>query len=178
LRALPAPQRKVALSEIASYSGFDGMELAATLALIDPEPEVVVAVVESLAFRRGDRHVNRIMQAAPDAVWKALGKKSYPNHLTDAKLDARLTSERAAAIGAESDPLHLLLRIAYEKPADAEIRITTLLGSIDLDFKDQSVEHAIARVYPTYSGAVAAGYVARIAADLSLPYHINTTTSP
>jgi hypothetical protein len=172
LRALAAPQRKVALSEIASYSGFDGMELAAALAATDPEPEVAVAVVESLAFRRGDRQMNRIMQAASDTAWKALAKESYPYHLTDAHLDARLASERAAASAVESNPIRLLVRIANENSADAGARITTLLGNADLEFKDMNIEHAIANVYPAFPGAVAAGLLARIAADLPLPYSI------
>jgi hypothetical protein len=45
----PAPQRKIALAEIAMNSGFDGMELATTVTISDPDPEVVVAVIESLA---------------------------------------------------------------------------------------------------------------------------------
>jgi len=170
LRALPVRQRKLALSEIASNSGFDGMELAASLAADDPEPEIVVAVVESLAFRRGDRQVNRIMQAASDATWKALGKESYPYHLTDAQLDTRLAAERAAARAAETEPVRLLGCIADEKPVDAGARITALLGRADIEFKDMNVDRAIARAFPEFSGAVAAGLMARIAADLPLPY--------
>ncbi|MGD1038118.1 MAG: hypothetical protein ABR878_13255 [Roseiarcus sp.] len=170
LRALPAPQRMLALSEIATNSGFDGMELAATLAATDPDPEVVVTVVEALAFRRGDRHVNRIMQAAPDGVWKALGKRSYPYHLTDTQLDARLATEREEARSAETDPLRLLGRIAEEKPADAKARITRLLGTVEVESKDMNFERAIAHAYPEYPDAVAAGLVERIAANLPLPY--------
>ena len=134
LRALPTPQRRSALSEIASNSGLDGMELAATLAVTDPDPEVVVHVLESLAFRRGDRHVNRVMQAAPDSVWKALGKESYPDHFTDAHLNARLAAEREAARNAETDLLHLLYRIAEERPADAEARVARLIGTVKIEF--------------------------------------------
>ena len=132
LRALPAPQRKLALAEIASNSGFDGMELAAALAVVDPDPEVVVAVVTELAFRRSDRHVNSIMQSAPDAVWKALGKENYPDHLTDAQLGARLATEREAR-RAETHPANLLGRLAHEKPVDAEDSITRLVGTAEFD---------------------------------------------
>ena len=52
LRALPVPQRKIALHEIASESGFDGMDLATKLASADGETAVVVSVVEALAFRQ------------------------------------------------------------------------------------------------------------------------------
>src|SRR5262249_46605288 len=124
----------------------------------------------SLAFRRGDWQVNRIMQAASDAVWKALGKESFPYHLTDAQLEARLVEERAAVRATETEPARLLGRIADEKPADAEARITALLGKPDIEFKDMNVDHAIARAYAEFPGAVAAGLMARIAADLPLPY--------
>ena len=172
LRALPTPQRRSALSEIASNSGLDGMELAATLAVTDPDPEVVVQVVESLAFRRGDRHVNRVMQAAPDSVWKALGKESYPDHFTDAHLNARLAAEREAARNAETDLLHLLYRIAEEKPADAEAHVARLLGTAKIESKDMNFERAIAHVYEVYPGAVAAGLVDRIATNLPLPFRV------
>ena len=172
LRALPAPQRKLALSEIASNSGFDGMELVAKLAADDPDPDVVVEVVELLAFRRGERHVNRIMQQAPDAVWKALGQKSYPYRLTDAQLNARLATEREAARAAEVEPIRVLGRLVDEKPADAEARIMALLGRTDVEFKDRNIEHALAHAFSEFPAAIAAALVARIATDLPLPYRI------
>ena len=172
LRALPAPQRRLALSEIAIQSGFDGMELVARLTADDPDPQVVVAVVEALAFRRGDRQVNRIMQAAPDPVWKTLGRETYPYHLTDPQLDARLEAERAEARAAETEPVRLLGRIADEKPADGEVRITALLQTADIDFKDMNIGHAIARTYQEFPRAIAAALMARIGANLPLPYHV------
>lgn len=170
LQALPARQRKIALSEIASNSGFDGMELAATLVAADSDPEVVVAVVQALAFRRGDRHVNRIMQAAPDDVWKALCKETYPYHLTDAQLDTRLATGRDAVHSTKTHPIFLLGWITDEKPADAEARITQLLGTSDVESKDMNFEHAVAHAFREYPGAVAAGLIARIGANLPLPY--------
>jgi hypothetical protein len=172
LRDLPVGQRKIALSEIASNSGFDGMELAATMAAADPDPEVVIAVVEELAFRRADRHVNRILHAARDPVWTALGRNNYPDHLTDPQLDVRLATEREAARSAEPTPARLLHRIMHEKPADAEARITRLLGAADSDTKDSELQHAISYVYLEYPRAVAASLVARVAADLPLPYRV------
>ena len=169
LRALPTPQRKIALSEIARNSSFDGMELAATLAVSDPDPEVVVAVVVSLELRGGDRHVNQIMTAASDATWNKLGRGHYPEHLTDPQLDARLTAEREAANSAEIHPKRLLGWIVDGRPADAEARITQLLGTAEVDANDMSFEHAIAQAYSKYPSAVAVGLIARISADLPLP---------
>lgn len=172
LRALPAQQRRIALSEIASNSGFDGMELAAALATTDPDPQVVVDVVGALAFRGGDRHVNQIMTAAPDSVWKALAEQDYPDHLMDAKLDARLAIEREQARCEDNHPARLLGWILDEKPADAEARIAQLLGKPALDSNDRSLEYALSQAYPQYPRAVAAGLVARIAANLPLPYRV------
>jgi hypothetical protein len=172
LRALPTPQREIALHEIASQSGFDGMDLAVRLASSDPDTEVVVSVIEALAFRRGDRHVVQIMRTASDTTWAALARKRYPEHLADTELDSRLARERLASHAAETNPSVLLDRIVDERPADAEARITRLISASPDDFKDAHFDHAIARANAQYPSAVAAGLVARIAAGSSLPYAV------
>ena len=172
LRALPTPQRKIAVSEIAGNSGFDGMELAATLAASDPDPEVVVAVVKSLEFRGGDRHVNQIMTAASDSTWRALARENYPEHLTDAQLDTRLAAEREAAHSIERHPGRLLGWIINERPTDADERITRLIATAALGGNDVSFEHSIAQAHSEYPGAVATGLFARFSSNLPLPYHV------
>ncbi|MEX2166523.1 MAG: hypothetical protein WD852_05815 [Methyloceanibacter sp.] len=170
MRSLPTPQRKLALSEIAYNSGFDGMELAAKLAAVDPDPDVIVAVVESLAFRRGDRHVDDIMKVASDAVWNALGEKGYPDHLTDPQLNARLAAAHAAARATETDPIHLLGRVVHDKPTNAEAQVIAVLGNPEISFKDTNAEYAIERAFMQFPDAVATGLIGRIAHDLPLPY--------
>jgi hypothetical protein len=171
LRTLPVAQRKLALAEIASNSGFDGMELAARLASDDSEQEVVVAVVEALAFRSGDRLVNRIMQLARDDVWRAVAAKSYPFHFTDPTLDGRLSTERTATLATEADPVRLLNRILFCEPsADAEKRIIALLESPAVDFKNTHFSHAVARTHQRFANAIASGFMSRLASGLSLPY--------
>ena len=170
LRGLTARQREIALSEIAHQSGYDGMELAARLATNDPEPEVVVKVVEALAFRRGDRHVNRILQAAPEAVWQAVAKAGFPERLSDAALDERLTRERAAVRAAETDVVRLLHRLVEEKPTDVEARITALIATAAIDARNNHFDHAIAHAHEALPAAVAAGLMVRLAEDLPLPY--------
>jgi hypothetical protein len=172
LCSLPASKREIALSEIACASGFDGMELVAKLASTDQDPKVVLAVVEALAFRRGDRHVNTIMQTASDAAWAALGRQDYPEHLTDGALDARLAKEREATRAVETRPVLLLERTVNERPTDAAARITALLTTADEEFKDMHFEHAIVRAHAEYPAAVAEGLVARIAAGVPLPYGV------
>jgi hypothetical protein len=52
---LPLETRKNVLFEIASKCGTDGIDLATTLAKIDSDPNVKVAVADALSFRRADR---------------------------------------------------------------------------------------------------------------------------
>lgn len=171
LRGLPTPQRAIALSELASNSGLDGMDLATEIASTEPDPMVVVAVVEALAFRRGDHHVNRIMKQAPEAVWRALGQKSYKCQLTDPELNERLTAACEAAREEETNAARVLHRIASDKPGDAERRITDLLSSADFGSGDLGWAHAISLAHAAYPVAVANGLVARLEADLPLPYY-------
>ena len=82
----------------------------------------------------------------------------------------RLVVERKAALSAEVNPARLLGRIVDEKPADAEALITNLVSTVEFDGKDVHFGHAIAEAFANYPGAITAGLVARIAADLPLPY--------
>ena len=60
LAALPVETRKHVVAEIASYSGFDGMELAVRVAKADPSADAVLEVLQALQFRRADRMVTEI----------------------------------------------------------------------------------------------------------------------
>ncbi|SDO20771.1 NACHT domain-containing NTPase [Afipia sp. GAS231] len=170
LRALPSRQRSLALSEIASHSGMDGMDLAATIAVNDPDPDVVVAIVEALEFRRGDQHVSKILEVASDQVWEKLAQKGYPERLASEKLNARLVSERAKVRDRETDPIRRLERIVHEKPTDAEEEIAALIEAADESFTDLHFTHAIARAHAAYPRAVGRGLLARILDDKPLPY--------
>jgi hypothetical protein len=170
LRGLATRQREIALSEIAHESGYDGMELAARLAANDPEPEVVVKVVEALAFRRGDRHVIRILQAAPGAVWQAVAKAGFPERLTDPALNERLVLERAEVWAAETDSMRLLHQLVEERPADVEVRITGLIATAEIDPRNNHLDHAIAHAHEAFPGAVAAGLMTRLVENRPLPY--------
>jgi hypothetical protein len=169
LRELPVAQRKLALSEIAGRSGFDGMELAADAAIGDPAPSVVVAVVQSFDFRGADLHVTRIMRQSSDDAWNSLAVENYPERLADPELDARFSAARAAALAA-AEPHVLLFRLARERPLDAEARVSALVASPRLEVGNRDVVHAITHTHTAYPAAVAEGLVTRVAADLPLPF--------
>ncbi|MGA4636471.1 NACHT domain-containing protein [Pseudomonas solani] len=170
LRALPIPQRKNALTEIASNSGFDGMEFAAVIAASDPDPEVVVAVIACLESRGADRHINQIMTSASDLTWEALACESYPEHLTDTQLNSRLSAEREAQ-RTDRNASHLLDWIIDKKPTDAANRIEQLIATTNLSTNDSlRFEKLIAQANSDYPGTVALGLVARFLSNLTLPY--------
>jgi hypothetical protein len=66
IKTLSQHARTVLLSEMASRSGMDGLDLATAIAQNDPDPEVQASVVNALAFRRADRHVAEVLQNAGD----------------------------------------------------------------------------------------------------------------
>jgi hypothetical protein len=69
---LPIEIRKNVLSEIASKSGTDGLDLATALAKIDSDPNVKVAVVDGLSFRRADRHVAALLSDADEKTYNLI----------------------------------------------------------------------------------------------------------
>ena len=109
IAALSEAIRCHAIAEIASNSGFDGMELAATIAKSEPSAKVVVGVLQALQFRRADRLVGEIMQTANDDVWNAVAIAGYRDELADPEQNARLMSLREAQYAAVTDPVQVLI---------------------------------------------------------------------
>src|SRR6476646_2597571 len=82
LATIPEKSRGHVLGELARLSGIDGMDLATDIAKADPVPEVQFQVIQSLLFRRGDRHANELLETAPDGVWALLSKRRYSEEIT------------------------------------------------------------------------------------------------
>ncbi|WP_143043191.1 NACHT domain-containing protein [Myxococcus virescens] len=170
LRSLPAEMRMEVLSELASNGDFDGMELAAALAAHDPAPEVVVAVVQSLEFRRADRHVNQILQTAQEAVWTALGNARYPETFADDVLNERLLQSREVARRSETCPLRLLARYLWDRPPDAATRVTEIIASPQFQIEGVNAQHILADAFDAFPDAVASGVIQRIVLGFPLPF--------
>jgi hypothetical protein len=112
LTALPDEVRRTVLGEITFQSGMDGMELAAELAKVDPDPKVQFSVVEALQFRGSDRLVRDVLRVANPAVWSSLVERGYVGEMADHEVAERLRNEVQTAIAKELDPsrrLRLLL---------------------------------------------------------------------
>jgi hypothetical protein len=63
---LPEETRKDLLASIAGRSGVDGMDLAVRIAKADVSAKVQAEVVESLQFRRANRHVAELLSASQE----------------------------------------------------------------------------------------------------------------
>lgn len=172
LAALPETVRKNVVPEIASNSGFEGMELAAKLALSDPSADVVVEVIQALAFRRAERHVNQILEGASDEVWQGLVKKGYPKGLTDPTLNVRLLEARRIAAERETDLLSIVGRLVHERDADNDERITDLIQDPNFPVADQHAYHILRRAFEAYPGQVTSALLQRLANGLDLSHGV------
>jgi hypothetical protein len=91
---LPEEIREHVVSEIASNSGMDGIELATSLAQADDSSKVQASVIEALLFRRADRFVAQVLHTAPADVWRLLAHKGYAEEIADPAIVDRLRRER------------------------------------------------------------------------------------
>ena len=173
LRRLPPEIRKAVLSEIALASGFDGMELAVTVAKADANSAIQVAVIESLHFRRADRHVLEILTAAKDDVWNALAQHGHIDDLPDDATRARLRAERERQFREETNPLTrlgLLLR-----PNNSAVSIGTAIAEVieadDFPINNQYAVVTLKHAFDRFPEEVRSALLRRLAAGRELPFH-------
>ena len=120
IASLPDNSRGNIISEIASYGDMEGIELAASLAKVDPDPKVRNSAIESLLFRRADRFAKEILDSAPDEVWQALASKWDAREFSDPAVSARIQKEADRLFAEETDPGRILNRILAENVHDSD----------------------------------------------------------
>jgi hypothetical protein len=172
LAALPVETRKHVMAEIASRSGFDGMELAVRVAKADPSADAVLEVLQALQFRRADHMVAEVLKAASDEVWRLVARAGYPDELADPAQRARLADLRRTQIESETDPAKVLGNLAAHRldDAGAEARIADVITSADFPVRNDYAAVTLQRTYECYPAAVREGLLRRVAARLELPY--------
>ncbi|QAU44189.1 hypothetical protein XH91_01670 [Bradyrhizobium guangzhouense] len=172
LAALPVEMRKHVVAEIASYGGFDGMELAVRVAKADPSADAVLEVLQALQFRRADQMVKDILQTASDEVWQLAALASYPDELADPEQNEKLAELRRTHAEAESNPVKSLKSLAARqaKNAETETRIEELIAATSFPARSDGAAHALQEAQATYPGPVRKGMQRRIAARLELPF--------
>ncbi len=153
-------------------SGIDGMGLATAIAKADPNADVQFEVVQALHFRRGDRHVNELLKAAPDAVWLRLAQRGYSGDITERFAAERLRIEREKLIANSTDPsarIGLLLD-GRKTSAESEAAIEEAVAAQDFPARDQHARSTIYRAWERYPEAVGRALLRRLKAGLELPF--------
>jgi hypothetical protein len=112
---LPEEVREHLLGLIAAESGVDGMDLAVQLAKADPNPKVQAEVVQSLQFRRADRHVTDLLAAAHEQTWELIAAQGYAQEIQDPTTASKLRALRQKALEQATEPSQRL-RLLLEQP--------------------------------------------------------------
>jgi hypothetical protein len=126
---LPEDTREHLLARIAGESGVDGMDLAVELAKADPSPKVQVEVVQSLQFRRADRHVADLLSTAHEQTWELIAAHGYADEIRDPATAAKLRVLRLKALEQATEPAQRL-RLLLEQPADDPGRDAAIAATI------------------------------------------------
>lgn len=160
------------VSEIAHWSGMDGIELATRLAKCDASIKVKTAAIEALQFRRADRFVSEVLHTAPDEVLTLLARKGYVGEIADPGAAARLVRERQIALGNEKDPLKKLSAIVDAERAgiSMEREISALIEGNDFPVSDQHARWNIDKAYKLCPDTVTRVLLHRLEAGLEIPF--------
>ncbi|KAA0070451.1 hypothetical protein CIW50_26735 [Tardiphaga sp. P9-11] len=173
MAAAPEVVRKSVISEIASRSGLDGIDLATQLAKEDNSADVKFEVVQSLIFRGADRHALEVLQTAPPEVWSELARKGYAQEVTEPTAAARIEQERQRLIAGEPDPLvrlGLILEAQPPSPSDID-QISKIIAAPDFPLKSDGALYSIRRLAESFPVDIANAFKARLSAGLELPFH-------
>ena len=171
--ALPEETRGHLLGSIASESGVDGMDLATELAKTDPSPKVQVEVVDSLLFRRADRHVANLLGAAHNETWARVAQRGFADEIRDTAAVARLRSERDKALALATEPIDRL-RLLLEQSADHPGRDAGIIAAIAdprFPIRDQQGSSSFYYAQQRAPAAVLEGLRQRVEAGLEIPFH-------
>lgn len=171
LAALPDASRRHILGELAGKSGMDGMELATAIAKADPNADVQFQVIQSLLFRRADRHALEILKTAPEGVWVNLARRGYNQEITEPAAAARLRGEREKLRSAATDPVAILGLMNDEAPSPETAKaVEDAVASPQFPARDQNVGGRLYESSERHPEAVARGLVRRMEAGLELPF--------
>lgn len=172
ISALSEEKRKHVISDIASYGGMDGIELATKLALTDKSASVQVSVIEALQFRRADRFVSEILKIAPDEVWSLLGKSWCANEIADPEASERLKEEQEKHISEIKDIRELAYTLINSRPESSEAREKTraLIAEIDFSERQDNDRWLLHKAHESYPDEVISALIMQLENGREIPY--------
>ncbi|NOT22816.1 MAG: hypothetical protein HOP22_08820 [Nitrospiraceae bacterium] len=171
IAALPQKIRKNVLHEIASNSGMDGLDIAATIAKNDPDPEVKATVIDALAFRHADRHVADVLHCADERTFDLVVLHDIVDEATDEHVKKGMEAARERQLK-EGVSAHDRLRAILYAQGDQDLsgELTKIIAQITLETSRDATVDLIYRMRNRYSRAIADGLLQRVRAGHTLFY--------
>ena len=171
IAALSPEVRKNVLHEIASNSGMDGLDLAATITKDDPDPEVKATVIDALAFRHADRHVAEVLRCADEKTFDLVARNGLVDEATDEHvkkgIEAARDRQRKEGVSAY-DRLRAIIHAQGDEDLSGEL--TAIIAEMEIDKKRDAEVQLLYEARNRYSRAIADGLLQRVSAARTLFY--------
>ena len=171
IAVLPLDIRKNVLHEIAFNSGMDGLDLAATIAKDDPDPEVKAAVINALAFRRAGRHVADVLRCADEKTFDLVARNGFVDEATDEHVKKGMEAARERQRKEGGSTYDRLRAIVYAQgDEDLSSELTTIIAEMEIDKNRDAAVQLLYGARTRYSRAIADGLLQRVRAGRTLFY--------
>ncbi|MCA6116631.1 hypothetical protein J6524_17250 [Bradyrhizobium sp. WSM 1738] len=171
IKALSPHLRTVLLSEMASRSGMDGLDLASAIAKNDPDPEVQASVVDALTFRRADRHVAEVLQNAGETTFDLIVRRDLVDDVDDDQVKKGVAAARMRQAAEKTSAYDRLRVIVYAQGGeDRSAELTDIISTMEIEQRQDAGVQLIYEARKRYSDAITQGLLARVRAGRALFY--------
>lgn len=171
IAALPPNIRKNVLHEIAFNSGVDGLDLAASVAKNDPDPEVKATVANAFAFRRADHHLVEVLRGAHEKTFDLVAHKGLIDDVADEQVKAGLDAARERQRKRGISTYDRLSAIIYARDdEDHSGELAEIVAEMEIDKKQDAGVGLLYKAHTRYLRAVADGLLQRVRAGRTLFY--------
>ena len=160
--ALPLKVREVIVSEIASRSGVDGLDLAAIIAKSDPDSELKAVAAGAMSFRRADRHVADVLSTAKDDTFDIIYRKSHLEEIDDKGVQERLAAARGRAEKEFSGYERLRATVYARDGKDHGQELSELIRTIEIEHTQRAEVGLIYEARKQYDVSVTQGLLMRL----------------
>ncbi|SIT49280.1 conserved hypothetical protein [Paraburkholderia piptadeniae] len=171
IRTLPPQPRLLLLSEMASHSEMDGLDLATAIAKDDPDPEVQAAVAEALAFRRADHHLAALLKEAKESTFDLLVRKDLIDDVSDERVRQGIEAARERKAKECVSAYDRLRTIVFASDGqDRSADLVAIISEMEVENSQDAVVHLVYEARNRYPRAVAEGLLARVRTGRTLFY--------
>ncbi|MBS0251582.1 MAG: hypothetical protein JSR78_11035, partial [Proteobacteria bacterium] len=171
LAALPTEQREVVASELIHHGDANAIEMVATYALTESDPEVLSEIIQALTFRQSGRWVQKLLEKAPEQVWTDLAKRGYGRELAGTAAGPRLQAELIKLTQQITNPNELLSNLLNGEVGSAfETEISKAIANPEFKADDRNAAYLLQELHKKAPQAVTSALVTRLRAGLAIPY--------